>query len=124
MSPDDARQYIRSLYENLLKREPAPAEFAHWAQTAENGLSAENVFFAFVNSEEYRLKSRVSSLYPSGHYYSPVVDPATVVDYVAKEHKTDLLSISGIDVPINEMEEFWHRSSETIADTPFQELKS
>ena len=124
MTPDDARLYVLSLYRNLLKRDPEPAEFAHWVKVGQDEMRPETLFYAVVNSEEYKFNSKVSSQFPTGHHYSAVVDPATVAGYVRKERHTDLRGILGIEVPLGAMEEFWRRSSDVIARTPFQDAKT
>ena len=124
MSPTDAHRYVLLLYQNLLKREPAPLELEHWVTVTRGETSAENIFYAFIRSEEYKLKNSVASIFPSGHYYSAIVDPSTVSEYVQRERQTDPDSISGIDVPLRRMEEFWQRSSSVIAETPFHELQN
>jgi Methyltransferase domain len=121
MTSDDARLYVLSLYKNLQKRDPASAEFEHWVKFVQDGNPAEKLFYAFVNSEEYSIKTRVSSLFPAGHYYSAIVDPSTVAEYVEKERQTSPAEISGISVPLDEMERFWRRSSAIISCTPFQD---
>lgn len=55
MSPAAAEEYIASLYATLLKRDPEPDEFAHWVSAAA-AMQPEEVYFAFVDSEEYKLQ--------------------------------------------------------------------
>ncbi len=66
-----AEEYIRSLYATVLKRDPTPDEFAHWVTTAAV-LPPEQVYFAFVNSKEYKLRQQ----------YSPTVDRSSIAEYV------------------------------------------
>ncbi len=81
MSPAAAEAYIASLYATVLKRNPQPDEFAHWVTTAA-ALPPEQVYFAFVKSKEYKLQQEqsVPTMFPPGHYYSPVVDPSTIAE--------------------------------------------
>jgi ubiquinone/menaquinone biosynthesis C-methylase UbiE len=53
MSPATAEEYIASLYTTVLKRDPQPDEFANWV-TAAVALPPEEVYFAFVKSDEYK----------------------------------------------------------------------
>jgi predicted O-methyltransferase YrrM len=124
MSPEAARYYVLSLYVNILRRAPGSFELDHWISVAQGEKSADEIYYSFVNSEEYRNRARVSSRFPAGHYYSAIVDPATVADYVSKERSTDPMEIAGLAVPLNEMEEFWRRCSAIIAATPFHEAKN
>jgi hypothetical protein len=122
MSPDKAHSYIISLYHHILRRVPKPSELDHWVTVAKDG-KADEIYYAFINSQEYADKTRVSSRFPAGHYYSAIVDPATVSEYVEKERQSDSLKIAGVNVPLARMEEFWQRSFAIIASTPFPETK-
>ena len=74
-----AEHWVRALYQHLLKRDPGEAELAGWIGAAAGGLSDRELFHHFVASEEYKEKNRVQPAHPAGHYYSPVVDPSTLV---------------------------------------------
>jgi predicted O-methyltransferase YrrM len=121
---EEARAYIKSLYETLLHRQPSPTEFEHWVRSAQKADSDRSTYFSFISSEEYKSKTRVSSLFPAGHYYSAVVDPATVGRYVERERLTQSNEIAGIVLPMREMEEFWQRSWNLITRTPFPALQT
>jgi hypothetical protein len=124
MTHDEARTYIASLYKNLFSRTPASNEYNYWVKFMLEGNSAEKIFYCFVESAEYKHRSRVASPFLAGHYYSPIVDPATVTDYIARERSGDANMLPGISLPIEEMAEFWDRSAAVIAATPFQESKN
>src|SRR5689334_15583898 len=49
----------------------------------------------------------VKITYPPGHYFSPIVDPKTVRDYVARYADTKPEQIAGIAFPLSSMREFW-----------------
>lgn len=122
MSEDDAKRYILSLYKSLFNREPATSELALWVDQAQI-QSAEAIYYAFINSTEYKLKTAVTATYPIGHYYSAIVDPRTVYSYLKKELAATIPDISGISISIDEMDEFWNRSSDVIRSTAFPEQK-
>jgi len=124
MQIDQARAYISSLYKTLLRRSPLSRELAYWVQFLLDGNTTEKVYYCFVNSKEYLSIISVSSPHPAGHYYSPIVDPTTVKTYVTRERSGGLPGLAGIHLPMDEMEEFWRRSSPVIAMTPFPESKS
>jgi predicted O-methyltransferase YrrM len=58
---------------------------------------------------------------PAGHYFSPVVDPETVVDYVARERTARVGDVPGIDFDLEAMERFWRSHRDAIAATPFSD---
>ena len=123
MSPAAAEEYIASLYATILKRDPTPAELAHWATTA-TALPPEQVYFAFVNSKEYKLRQQeksVPTMFLPGHYYSPIVDPSTIADYVEKQYLQEPGDIKGIHFDEDAMVRFWMESAELIKNTPFSE---
>jgi predicted O-methyltransferase YrrM len=123
MSPAAAEEYIASLYATVLKRDPTPEEFADWVTNATTALPPEQVYFAFVNSKEYKLRqdTSVPSMFPPGHYHSPVVDPSTIAEYVEKQYLQEPGDIKGIHVDEDAMVRFWKENAEFIKNTPFSE---
>ncbi len=124
MQPQDAQNYVLSLYEHILRRAPSQHELIYWSECACNAGGAEKVYFSFVNSAEYKGKNTVKTLYPAGHYYSPVVDPATVRKYINRERSSFIGDIPGVIINIREMDDLWNLMSGVIASTPFTENKS
>jgi len=122
MSRAAAEQYITSLYGTFLQRDPGPEEFAHWVTTATQ-QPPEQVYFAFVNSNEYKLKQRksVPTMFGPGHYHSPIVDPSTIAEYVQKEYLQAPGDIKGIHFDDDAMVRFWEENAEFIKNTPFSE---
>ncbi len=122
MSPAAAEEYIASLYATVLKRDPKPDEFANWVTYAA-ALPPEQVYFAFVNSKEYKLQQEksVPTMFWPGHYYSPVVDPSTIAEYVEKQYLQEPGDIKGIHFDENAMVRFWKENAEFIKNTPFSE---
>ena len=122
MSPAAAEEYIASLYATVLKRDPSPVEFAHWVTTA-GAWPPEQVYFAFANSEEYKLlqEKSVPTMYLPGHYYSPIVDPSTIAEYVEKQYLQEPGDIKGIHFDEDAMVRFWKENAEFIKNTPFSE---
>ena len=55
MSAAAVEKYIASLYATILKRDPTPEEFAGWVTIAAD-MPPDEVYFAFVNSKEYKLR--------------------------------------------------------------------
>jgi hypothetical protein len=121
---EEARRYILSLYASLLEREPKPDEFEYWVKFLRDGNSTESVYYRFVDSKEHKLKKAVSCCFPPGHFYSPIVDPSTVVDYITRERKTAADGLPGIEMPLAAMGIFWQRSARVISATPFPEKSS
>ena len=122
MGPAAAEEYIASLYATVLKRDPRPDEFANWVKTAE-ALPPEQVYFAFVNSKEYKLQQEqsVPTMFLPGHYYSPIVDPSTIAEYVEKQYLQEPGDIKGIHFDEDAMVRFWKDNAEFIKNTPFSE---
>lgn len=73
------RDFILSLYRELLGREPEDGVLEQWAEQLPE-LSWDQVYLAFVDSEEYRRRKadRVPLAVPPGHFYSPIVDPREI----------------------------------------------
>jgi predicted O-methyltransferase YrrM len=117
-----AEEYVSSLYATILKRDPQPDEFAQWV-TAAAALAPEQVYFAFVNSKEYKLQQEksVPSMFAPGHYHSPIVDPSTIAEYVERQYSLEPGDIKGIHVDEDAMVRFWKENAESIKDAPFSE---
>lgn len=122
MNQEDAEGYIRDLYSHLLLRRPNERELAYWATAVMGPLSPIETFRKFTVSQEYRSKRRVKSVFPSGHYHSPMVDPAKTADYYAFSSNTAPSELHGIQISTAAMEHFWDRNADCIKDTPFTEL--
>ena len=114
-----AEQLITDLYINALGRDPGVAEYEKWVDTAINDLPPEKVVRAFYQSDEYLKKKAVKSIFPAGHYHSPVVDPSLVKDYVSKERGAGLDDIPGVPLEIGGMRKLWSENLTFIQSTPF-----
>jgi predicted O-methyltransferase YrrM len=122
MSPAAAAEYIASLFATLLKRDPHPDELAHWVTTVA-ALPPEQVYFAFVNSEEHKLRQgqSVPTMFSPGHYYSPIVDPSTIAEYVENQFLQEPDDMKGLHFDEDAMVEFWKENAEFIKNTRFSE---
>jgi predicted O-methyltransferase YrrM len=122
MSPAAAAEYIASLFATLLKRNPHPDELAHWVSTVAD-LPPEQVYFAFVNSEEHKLRQgqSVPTMFSPGHYYSPIVDPSTIAEYVENQFLQEPDDMKGLHFDEDAMVEFWKENAEFIKNTRFSE---
>jgi predicted O-methyltransferase YrrM len=114
-----AEQLISDLYKNALGRNPGSAEYENWVNAAINDPSPEKIVRAFYQSDEYLRKNVVHSTFPAGHYHSPVVDPNTVKDYVAKERSAEVRSLLGIHLDVDAMRKLWLQHLPFIRATPF-----
>lgn len=57
--------------------------------------------------------------YPAGHFYSPVVDPSTVRDYVTRLAPKRYGEIAGIDFDLDAMRAYWVTHRDMLASVPF-----
>jgi hypothetical protein len=122
MSPAAAEKYVASLFTTVLKRDPTPGEFANWVAAAAT-LPPEQVYFTFAESEEYKLQREksVPTMFLPGHYYSPIVDPSTIAEYVEKQYLQEPGDLKGIHLDEDAMVRFWIGNAEFIKNTPFSE---
>ena len=116
--PDDAERFVQELYEHLLHRDPDTAEKDHWVAVVRGGMPDRAIFRAFVDSQEYQEKNRVKPAYAAGHYYSPVVDPDSVADYVSNVSR-GRFAFDTIPIRPEEMRRFWYDNLSLIQSTPF-----
>lgn len=96
---------LNCAYEAVLGRLPAPdsEEYKFWIGRLERGVQASDLIRALLNSPEGRRRRGVNLYVPPGHFYSPVVDPSSVHDYVALERKRGADNLRGILIDIDAM---------------------
>jgi predicted O-methyltransferase YrrM len=123
MQPNDARDYVASLYDSLLRRKPGEVELARWVEVLVTQRTPLDLYYMFINSDEYKMKNAVKSLFPPGHYYSPVVDPRTITKYLNMSYGLTRRDIPGIEVPIDDMDMFWHENMHLFCSPPFPEVQ-
>jgi predicted O-methyltransferase YrrM len=120
----EAEQYVRELYRTLLQRDPTQEELGDWAMSICNGRSDRDVFYRFVNCEEYRAKHRLVPGHAIGHYYSPVVDPSELTGPRRPRRNIAPDDILGIELSLEHMKEWWRSNLEVIKSTPFPHNES
>ncbi len=110
---------VHALFEGMLRRPPNSQELQHWTGRLRRDDDFFRVFVALQGHPEYQARNRVKTAWPLGHFYSPVVDPATVGDYVAKGNQALPADIAGITLDVDAMALFWTSHQAFIAATPF-----
>ena len=123
MDRDAAEQLISDLYKHALGRKPEPAEFASWVDVLMDG-KPEVVVRAFYQSAEYKNRHIVHSVFPMGHFHSPVVDPAAVDIYYRVEVARRSSEIANINLNADNMLFLWRENMEFIKSTPFLDFPS
>src|SRR5258708_10526068 len=124
MNRSAAEQLVGDLYEHCLARKPDAGEFNHWVDTIViHGMTPETLVRTFYRCEEYQNKNLVNTVFPAGHYHSPVVDPPTVRDYLRRERESKPADISNIQLNLDEMRAVWNKNLSTIKSTPFTDNK-
>jgi len=113
--------YLESLFEHLLLRKPNPAELQRWLQALQRGLPERDVFKMFLNSKEYLEKHKVLPGFPDGHYYSPVVCPDDVLAYWQRSSALGAHELSGIELDLDSMTDFWRQNAACIRAAPFSD---
>ena len=139
MKPEDARQFVGYAYEIAFRRAPSDKEMDMYAGKLAGGeISATQFLRMCIGAHEFRVRNSVRSIFPMGHYHSPVVDPSTVADYLKRENALTLEDLKGVSVDVPAMRALWrkhldftraHRFSETAngserfryGDGPFPE---
>ena len=113
--------FIRTVYRNLLHRDPAPEEVSHWLQRMACGLAEREFFRQMTLTHDYAVWHSVEPGHPPGHYYSPVVDPvATYADW-QKSMQTTVEGLDGITLRPAAMARFWRQNISFMQDMGFAE---
>jgi predicted O-methyltransferase YrrM len=117
----DRREFVRVLFQRVLRRLATGVEIEHWANVvAHEGHAA--VVARLFESGEYLFQNRVNmqSEFRPGHFYSPVVDPEELracgfhVDRDLPEHRLD-----GIELKPEAMEAFFRKHARLMNEYPF-----
>jgi predicted O-methyltransferase YrrM len=124
MTEDDARQFVEELYAHLLRRPPGPRERENWTAQAIKSDRPQDLFRRFVASREYLARHQVVSVFPAGHFHSPVVDPATIGAYYVRSRASGPADLHGIDIDTDRMLAFWADNLDVMRATSFQAKKN
>ena len=118
------RNSLEALLQALLSRNIATTEVERWFEFLASGKTLSNLFEAVRSTEEYKIRQAVPTAFPAGHYYSPIVNPETVKDYVSRQRTLSYSTLPGIQLTIDEMHSFWLAHSNDVAETRFSDVKS
>jgi predicted O-methyltransferase YrrM len=118
---DPGERALHQLLVRAFGRAPADLEMARWMEKLNQGISARDFLAQLSVSRPFTGNAQVGSKTPAGHFYSPVVDPETVRDYVAARRAAGLAGVQGIDFPLEAMAAFWQENAAFIAAAPFND---
>ncbi|MEJ0049588.1 MAG: hypothetical protein WDN04_28520 [Rhodospirillales bacterium] len=113
-----------ALFQLLLRcygRSPSAADVARWAERIARRPAYAVFLQQLTETPPFVANRQVAVKNPAGHYFSPVVDPDSVVDYVARERTARIGDLHGIDFDLDGMERFWLTHRDVIAATPFSD---
>jgi len=119
----EIERFVRTLYRTLLHREPDSAGFEEWVtQMSAGKMTHTDVIERIISSEEYRAIQGVDVYRAPGHFYSPIVNPGDVEQYLEKvelARQSDTL----IDITVDRaaMVRYWHELLPFMQTAPFAE---
>jgi predicted O-methyltransferase YrrM len=123
----DVSENARPLWHLLLRvlgRTPTEAELTNWVNRMASDVSAATFVRRLMMNKRVQETKFVRAKNPPGHFFSPVVDPDLVRDYVDMNRRAGPDDLGGITFDLNEMEAFWTANRDVIAATPFKDQKS
>ncbi|HEX3860523.1 MAG TPA: class I SAM-dependent methyltransferase [Stellaceae bacterium] len=109
---------ITSLYRLFLNREPRPNELKYWGEKCVDLDSIPILLRDFAKSKEFLEKNGVVPGHPAGHYYSPVVDPATLDPALLRANRASLQSAPAIDLNIEHQKALWQQIASASLSFP------
>jgi hypothetical protein len=116
-------EFVAALYNELLGRAPDPDAINYWLSRFDKGETAEDIYLAFVRSEEYQQRKRSPQLFvPPGHFYSPIVDPQHIYErasIIFNPHR----STAGIDLRETAQISYLNRIARHYGQLPFSDQK-
>ncbi|HEV7457470.1 MAG TPA: class I SAM-dependent methyltransferase [Roseococcus sp.] len=92
---DSLEAMVQLLHEHFFRRPATTAEVERWCKLG-RGLPPAEFLRRFLASPGYLRSRGVSSFWAPGHYYSPVVDPSTLGDYVTRARAMPPEALHGI----------------------------
>lgn len=119
---DTAVSYVRALFEHVLGRQTIGVEeLQYWKRyLVENQDSAELLRLFATSDENIKRKQPGSSdSFPSGHFYSPIVDTVEIQKDAQRVFSVNL-QIADIDLNLNGQEEIFERLSLHASTLPFR----
>ena len=106
---------LAAMLQRLFGREPTPELLSKWQALLDEGMSAKVFVRRMTEAKAFAETEAVPSRFPPGHFFSPVVNPLLVRDYLAEEPR----DIAGVDLDLGRMEAFWEANRDAIAAAPF-----
>lgn len=120
--PGDVPESAHALWHVLLRaygRTPRAHEIERWEQRLARGIDARAFLRQLVATRQFGGTKFVRAHNPPGHFFSPVVDPDQVRDYVEMVRRSGPEDLPGIVFDLDAMEAFWRANRDWIAATPF-----
>jgi predicted O-methyltransferase YrrM len=109
-------KFVEELYSALLKRPPSEVELQKFRSAGDDAKAIEVVISEILRSWEFKHRQGVYTVYPPGHWYSPVVDPKSVENYVEWSKHQD---ISGVSLSADTMQQFYERNLGNLRSASF-----
>ncbi|MFT6225106.1 MAG: putative O-methyltransferase YrrM [Paracoccaceae bacterium] len=120
-SPEEEQNPLFQLLLRVLGQTPRPQQVEHWEARLKNKPGVQQFVTQLMRSPPVQSTKFVRTKNPPGHFFSPVVDPDLVSEYVETNRSAGHHDLGGIDFHLDDMVTFWNRNKEVIASTPFPE---
>jgi hypothetical protein len=120
----EAEAFIKELFLYVLdRRSVSREELDHWTHLLLDTADPISIFRKFAESKENKVRqellSHAHTLYPNGHFYSPVVDTSQVVQDGARIFRGRVPE--GLDLNIGEQERQFRKICIHFSTLPFSE---
>lgn len=114
--------FVRAFFQHVLQQEPPPAQLRQLSDAvAEHANDPAGMLKELATSPQVRARLGVPARWPAGHYYSPVVSPRTVEEYVRAERRKPVDRIAGVPIDLAAMRELWLQHLDYVRTTPFRD---
>lgn len=104
------------IYRAVLARNPSPNEIARFHASRSAGGTLDHLIKALCRSKE-ATQRQMPLFVPPGHFYSPIVDTASIRDKIPITRSPSLRHLPGIDIDLAEMERLWSHTLGPLART-------
>jgi len=114
---DELSAIISSLYRVFLSRDPRLKEVTFWSERCSDLSLVPKMILDFSKSKEFIEKNGVVPGHPVGHYYSPVVNPATLDPEKLRADRETRQSIPAVDLNLERQKTIWQHITDSIWKT-------
>ena len=121
---DEGISTALDVFRIMFKREPTPDDEGWVKDRLTNNKTFAGFLQELAATPEYVQMTMVRTRWPIGHFYSPVVNPATLGDYTERQYALDVEGFAGISINLDRMKVMFQDHSTWLSTLPLSSKKA